>query len=55
MDQNIVISFSPEDIMRITMIVTDRDKDEALNFLISLEKKIKTFQQGHCAPKLGKS
>lgn len=55
MNQNIAISFSTQDIMRLTMIVTDEDKDEALKFLKELEKKIKTIEQGHCAPKIGRS
>lgn len=55
MDQSVGVSFSAEDVIRITMIVTDRDKDEALSFLTGLEKKIRAIQQGHCAPRIGKS
>lgn len=55
MNQSVGVSFSQEDIITITMIVTDKDKDEVLNFLIGLEKKIRTIQQGHCAPRIGKS
>ncbi len=52
MDQNIVISFSPQDIIRLTMIVVDEDKEEALLFLRELEKKVKAAQESHCKPKI---
>ena len=48
MEQKIGIAFNTEDIIRITMIVTDEDKDEALKFLTEIEKTLREREQAHC-------
>lgn len=53
MQQNTVVVLSPEEAMRLTMIVTDEDRDEALAFLTKIEKKMRIERQGHCEPKFG--
>lgn len=44
------IALKPEEIMKLTMIVTDEDKDEALTFLKVIEQRVKQAQQSHCKP-----
>ncbi len=44
------ITLTQEEIIQLTMIVTDRDKDEGLRFLKSLELKVKRAQGSHCKP-----
>jgi len=53
--ESVSIVLKPEEIIKLTMIVTDEDKDEALNFLKGVEKRIRGIREGHCEPKLGRS
>jgi hypothetical protein len=53
MQQNTVVVLSPEEAMRLTMIVTDGDRDEALAFLTEIEKRMRIERQGHCEPRFG--
>ncbi len=41
MTQGAVVILSPEDVIRLTMIVTDKDMDDALVFLREMERKIR--------------
>ncbi len=38
----IIVSLSPEDMLRLEMILTDRDKEEALAFVTELSQRIKS-------------
>ncbi len=38
----IIVSLSPEDMMRLEMILTDRNKEEALKFVTEMYHKIKS-------------
>ncbi len=53
MQQNTIVVLSQEEATRLTMIVTDEDKDEALVFLTEVEKRIRIERQGHCEPRFG--
>jgi len=48
---DLVIKLTDEEIMRITRISLDDDKEEALIFIKdTLEKKIKDLTRPHCVP-----
>ena len=53
MQQNTVVVLSPEEAMRLTMIVADEDRDEALAFLTEVKKRMRIERQGHCEPRFG--
>jgi len=38
----IIVSMSPQDVLRLEMILTDRDKDEALAFVTEMYQQIKS-------------
>jgi hypothetical protein len=38
----IIVTLSPQEVMRLEMILTDRDKEEALAFVTEMYQKIKS-------------
>ncbi|MBU1487640.1 hypothetical protein KKH56_06300 [bacterium] len=44
--KNVTISLEPQEINELTMLVEDRDKEEALNFCKHLKKKIVRIRSG---------
>jgi hypothetical protein len=47
----IVLTFSPEEVIEITRISLDEDRDGALSFIKDcLEKKVKAATSPHCVP-----
>ena len=39
---SIIVALSPQDVIRLEMILTDRDKEEALAFVTEMYRKIKS-------------
>ncbi len=49
--KNIAVCLDEEDIIRISRILADDDKDEALAFIRDvLEKKVRKADRPHCVP-----
>jgi len=40
--ESIVVTLSPQEVMRLEMILTDRDKEEALAFVSEMYQRIKS-------------
>ena len=40
--ESIIVTLSPQEVMRLEMILTDRDKEEALAFVSEMYQRIKS-------------